>query len=148
LSSLPFHLSKKTQKKKEEPDDHRRPPSPSDSRPPPRRLPSPTAAARTPSPSAGFARSPANDMQARRRWIENGECEISRRKTVKDWKGGELKRVEERSDSVAEQMWGTSAGMGRWNRTAAGQWAAWESGLAAAEVLRRPFLGGRLGVSF
>lgn len=55
--------------------------------------------------------------------------EASRRRTVKDWKGGEVKRVEEREDSVAEKrwvrrsktaiwwmslwMWGTSEGVAR-----------------------------------
>lgn len=34
-----------------------------------------------------------------------GVGETSRSKTVKDWKGGELKRVAEREDSVAENMW-------------------------------------------
>lgn len=35
--------------------------------------------------------------------VGNGERETSRRKTVKDLKGGEVKRVEERFDSVAEK---------------------------------------------
>lgn len=35
--------------------------------------------------------------------VGNGERETSKRKTVKDWKGRELKSVEVRPDSVAEK---------------------------------------------
>lgn len=38
-------------------------------------------------------------------WRERGVEETSRRKTVKDWKGGELKRVDESDDSVASKRW-------------------------------------------
>lgn len=35
--------------------------------------------------------------------VGNGERETSKRKTVNDWKGRELKSVEVRPDSVAEK---------------------------------------------
>ncbi len=66
----------------------------------------------------------------------NGVWESSRMKMVEDWKGGEVKRVEEREASVAEKMsvrrskmaiwwmslWmcGTSDGVARRTRTKSG----------------------------
>lgn len=40
-------------------------------------------------------------------WVVFGKgiFEVSRMKMVKDWKGGELKRVAERDASVAEKRW-------------------------------------------
>ena len=43
-----------------------------------------------------------------------GVGETSRRKTVKDWKGGVLKRLDEREDSVAEKRWGRRSKTASW----------------------------------
>lgn len=47
-------------------------------------------------------------------WGGNGVWESSRMKTVKDWKGGEVKSVEEREASVAEQWWARCSKLASW----------------------------------
>lgn len=43
-----------------------------------------------------------------------GVGKASRKKTVKDWKGGELKRVAEGDDSMAENLWVRRLKMAIW----------------------------------
>ena len=59
-----------------------------------------------------------------------GVGETSRRKTVTDWKGGELKRVDEREDSVAENMWA------RRSKTASWYMSLWRWGTSEGLAIR------------